>query len=164
MRWMLMVALGLMMNTAVAASKVAVVDMERAVFLSDAAKNSIKAFEQDNSSDISKLKSLESDLRALQEKREKNADFMSEDEARKLAKEFEEKRSEFQFFGQKLQKLEQRWKREFFQTQLPNVEKLLKAIIEEGEYDVVLQAGAVVYATPQVDLTKPLLERLNAEN
>ncbi|ASP39261.1 hypothetical protein CHH28_11495 [Bacterioplanes sanyensis] len=162
MRWMVMMALGLMVNTAVAAQKVAVVDMERAVFLSEAAKASIKVFEQDNQTEIDKLKSLESALREMNEKREKNADFMSDEERRKLAKDFEEKRSEFQFFAQNLQKSEQRWKREFFQTQLPNVEKLLKAIIKEGEYDVVLQAGAVVYASPQADLTKPLLERLNA--
>tara|TARA_R110001583_G_scaffold34171_8_gene115007 strand:- start:7000 stop:7119 length:120 start_codon:yes stop_codon:yes gene_type:complete len=39
----------------------------------------------------------------------------------------------------------------------------LKALIEEGKYDLVLQAGAVVYSAPAIDLTKPLLERLNGK-
>lgn len=148
---------------AVAASpgKVGVIDMERALFLSDAAKASVKDFEKANQTEVDKIKSLQSDLLKLKEKLEKEGDLLSEDERRKLANEHEQKLSEFKFYAQKLQQLEQKWKQELFQTQLPNMEKELKAIIDEGGYEVVLQAGAVVYAAPTADLTKALINRLN---
>ncbi|MAY14515.1 MULTISPECIES: OmpH family outer membrane protein [unclassified Thalassolituus] len=164
MRWFIAVMAALCVQVAAAeAGKVGVVDMERALFLSDAAKVSIKQFEADNKTDIEKLKGLETDLLALKEKTEKDGDVMSDDERRKLANDYEQKSTEYKFYGRKLQQLEQKWKREFFQTQLPQLEKLLKAIIDEGGYDVVLQSGAVIYSSPKTDLTKLLLERLNAK-
>lgn len=163
MRWLLLTAGVLFSAMSMAQTKVAVVDMERALFLSNAAQASIAQFEKDNTTDIEKLKTLEQSLRDLREKIEKEADIMSEDEARRLRSRFEEQSAEFQFFARKLQQMEQQWKRDFFQTQLPNIERLLKAIIEEGGYDVVLQSGAVIYSTPTIDLTRTLLERLNAK-
>ena len=37
------------------------------------------------------------------------------------------------------------------------------SLSEEGGYDVVLQSGAVIYSAPTADLTKLLLDRLNAK-
>ncbi|WP_419811693.1 OmpH family outer membrane protein [Bacterioplanoides sp.] len=164
MRWILAMAATLLMNTAMAeGGKIAVVDMERALFLSEAAEAADKQFKEENKADIDKLKDLEAALRNMQEQVQKNADVMSDEERRKLSNEFEEKKSELQFFAKKLQQMDQKWKREFFQAQLPELEKLLKAIIDEGQYDVVLQSGAAIYVSPKADITKLLLERLNAK-
>lgn len=163
MRWFVMMALGLVMNAAVAEQKIAVVDVQRAILLSDAAKVSAEKLEKEHAEDLKKINALGEQLRQLQEKREKNADFMSEEESKKLAKEFADKNTEYQFYGKKLKKLELQNREELFQTLFPKAEKLLKEIIDEGEYDLVLQAGAAVYTTPQTNLTKPLLERLNAD-
>tara|TARA_Y100000782_G_C10104093_1_gene231683 strand:- start:99 stop:590 length:492 start_codon:yes stop_codon:yes gene_type:complete len=163
MRWLLMVLATVFVQVAAAETKIAVVDMERALFLSDAAKSSYQQFQDDNKRDVDQLKSLEADLISIREKREKDGAVMSTDEMNKLQSEFEEKGKEYQFYQRKLQQLDQKWKRDFFQSKLPDLEKLLKAIIDEGGYDVVYQAGAVVYANPDLDLTKLLLERLNAK-
>lgn len=163
MRWLLLTAGVLFSAMSMAQTKVAVVDMERALFLSNAAQASIAQFEKDNTTDINKLKTLEQSLRELREKIEKESDIMSDDEARRLRSRFEEQSAEFQFFARKLQQMEQQWKRDFFQTQLPTIERLLKAIIDEGGYHVVLQSGAVIYSTPNIDLTRTLLERLNTK-
>ena len=162
MRWLLMVLATVFVQVAAAETKIAV-DMERALFLSDAAKSSYQQFQNDNKRDVDQLKSLEADLISIREKREKDGAVMSTDEMNKLQSEFEEKGKEYQFYQRKLQQLDQKWKRDFFQSKLPDLEKLLKAIIDEGGYDVVYQAGAVVYANPDLDLTKLLLERLNAK-
>lgn len=163
MRVISVLVLALLAQFAVAAgSKVAVVDMERALFLSDAAKTSIKDFETANKAEVDKLKALQTELLKMKEKAEKEGDMMSEEERRKLTSAHEEKTAEFKFYAQKLQQLENKWKQSFLQAQLPNIEKELKAIIDEGGYEVVLQAGAVVYTAPSVDLTKALIDRLNA--
>lgn len=165
MRWLLLVCSVLMMNVAFAAeaTKVAVVDMQRALFLSNEAKASIKKFEKDNKSDIDKLKGLEKQIKALQKKQSTDSELMSESERRKLVSEFEKQSSEFKFFARKLQQQEQVWKQEFFKAQLPELEKILKKIIDDGGYDVVVRAEAALFVKPEHNITKLLLERLNAK-
>jgi outer membrane protein len=143
MRWIIALVAAATMNIAVAAdSNIAVVDMERALFLSDAAKEAVGEFEKANKSDIDKLKSLQNERRAL-----KN--------------EVEQKTQEYQFYGRKLQQLEEKWKQVLFQKQSPELEKILNEIIKKEGYDVVLNAQVVIYKSPAVDITKLLLERLN---
>ncbi len=164
MRFMIAMLAALFMQAAVAeAGKVGVVDMERALFLSEAAKTSIRQFEKDNQGELDKLKGIEAELVKMKEQIEKEGNVMSHDDHSKLANSYEEKSTEFKFYARKLQQLEQTWKRDFFQTQLPDLERHLKAIIDEGGYDVVLQAGAVIYTAPTADLTKQLLDRLNSK-
>src|SRR5690554_621052 len=161
MHKLIALTLALFATTALAAGKVGVVDMEQALFLSNAAKSSIKEFEKDNKEEVNKLKKLQEEIISLREKVEKEADVLSESERTKLANSYEQKATEYQFYAQKLQEAEQKWRQRFLQEQLPGLEKELKAIIDKEKYDVVLQAGAVIYHTPTVDLTKQLIERLN---
>ena len=163
MRWIIAFIAAATINLAVAADKVAVVDMERALFLSDAATAAVKEFEKANQSDIDKLKSLQEDLMAAQKRVETEGDIMSDDQRRELKNEVEQKTQEYQFYGRKLQQLEEKWKRDLFNKQLPELEKTLKALIDEKGYDVVLNAQAVIFKSPDADITKLLLERLNAK-
>ncbi|MAE21021.1 MAG: hypothetical protein CMK92_01175 [Pseudomonas sp.] len=163
MRWIIAFIAAATINLAVAADKVAVVDMERALFLSDAATAAVKEFEKANQSDIDKLKSLQEDLMAAQKRVETEGDIMSDDQRRELKNEVEQKTQEYQFYGRKLQQLEEKWKRDLFNKQLPELEKTLKALIDEKGYNVVLNAQAVIFKSPEADITKLLLERLNAK-
>lgn len=162
MRLFLALTLIFTSSLALAAGKVGVVDIERALFLSDAAQTSLKKFEKDNQSEVDKLKELQQELIALKEKGEKDGDVMSDDERRKLGSQFEEKSATYKFYAQKLQQAEGKWRQVFLQEQQPRIEKELKAIVDADKYDVILQAGAVVYAAPATDITKKLIERLNA--
>lgn len=163
MRKLLALTLALFATTALASGKIGVVDMEQALFLSDAAKTSIKAFEKENQEEVNKLKALQADLMKLREKLEKEADVLSESERTRLANNYEQKATEYKFYAQKLQESEQKWRQRFLQEQLPSLEVELKAIIDKEKYDLVLQSGAVIYRAPTVDLTKQLIDRLNAK-
>ena len=163
MRKLLALTLIIFTSSAFAAGKIGVVDMEQALFLSDAAKVSIKAFEKENQEEVNKIKGLQEDLMKLKEKLEKEADVLSEAERTKLGNSYEQKATEYKFYAQKLQQAEQKWRQSFLQDQLPNLEVQLKAIIDKEGYDVVLQSGAVIYRAPTVDLTKQLIDRLNAK-
>lgn len=161
MRILTGVLLACLAPAVLAAGKVGVVDMERALFLSDAAKTSLEQFEKDNKTEVEQLKKLQQDLMALKEKSEKEADVLSDDERRKMQSSFEEKSTTYKFYAQKLQQAEVKWRQEFFQQQQPNIERELKAIIDADGYDIIMQAGAAIYVGPNADLTKKLIERLN---
>ncbi|WP_369857493.1 OmpH family outer membrane protein [Candidatus Thalassolituus haligoni] len=163
MRVFLFLVAVLLSPLAAAELKVGVVDMERALFLSEEAKSGAQKFEKDNGAAISKVREIEKAMMTLKDKRETDGAIMSQDELAKLVGEYEEKGKERQFYLEKLQQQDQKWRQSFFRSKLPELEELLKALIEEGKYDLVLQAGAVVYSAPAIDLTKPLLERLNGK-
>lgn len=162
MRWLIALVAAAAMNVAVAAdTKVAVVDMERALFLSDAAKAAVQEFKKANQAELDKLNSLQESLMAAKTRLDKEGDIMSEEERRKITNDMEQKTQEYQFYGHKLQQLEEGWKRELFNKQLPSMEETLKEIIDEGKYDVVLNAQAAIFSSPKADITKLLIERLN---
>lgn len=162
MRILLTLAFLLSSSLALAADKVVVVDIERALFLSNAAQTSMQKFEKDNQEDVDKLKELQQELMAIQEKGEKDGDVMSDEERRKLTSQFEEKSTSYKFYAQRLQQAENKWRQQFLQEQQPRIERELKAIVDAEKYDVILQAGAAVYVAPTADITKKLIERLNA--
>lgn len=144
-------------------SSIAVVDVQKALLLSNTAKSAFKKFEKSNSKEIKKVKDLQKKLLKLKEKLQKNADVMSDSERNKLTSSYEEQSTEFKFYAQKLQQQEQKMQQEVLKKLLPKAEKLLKKIIDDGKYDLVLQAtsGIVVFAKPKVNLTKKLLDSLN---
>ena len=138
MRLFLAIILAMTTQLALANTKVGVVDMERALFLSDAAQTSLKKFEKDNQSEVNKLKELQQELLALKDKNEKDADVMSDEERRKLVGQFEEKSATYKFYAQKLQQAEIKWRQDFFQEQQPRIEKVLKEIIDKEKYDIIV--------------------------
>ncbi|HBS41222.1 MAG TPA: hypothetical protein DEA26_00975 [Oceanospirillales bacterium] len=163
MRWLVILTALFAFNTVSAADlNIAVVDMERALFMSDAAQAGVKEFEQNNKADIDKLKSLEKELTSAKERLDKEGDIMSADQRRTVSNDMQQKGQEYQFYVGKLKKQEDAWKREFLNKQLPEMEKILKKIIDEKGYDMVVNAQAVVFTSPKADITKLLIERLNS--
>jgi len=161
--WIKIIALGLSVvaTGAMAETKIAVVDMERALFQSEGAKASFKQVEDQFGDDLEKLKALEQDMLDVQQKMQKDGAIMSDDEQRKLRNTVKEKQSEYQFFAGKLQKAEQEWRQQFFRASLPRMQTIMKELIEKEEVDLVLNGQAVIHVTPDLDLTKKLLNELN---
>lgn len=154
-------SLCLVTGSAMAAGKIAVVDMERALFQSEGAKASFKQIEDQFGDDLVKIKELEKVLTEHQQKLQKDAAIMSDEEQRKMRNTIKEKQSEFQFFAGKLQQAEQQWRQQFFRANLPRLQEILKTLIEKEKVDVVLNGQAVIHVIPELDLTKNLLNELN---
>lgn len=153
--------------SAVAEIKIAVVDARRALFESESAKSFQKKMEKDLGGDLANVKKREKDLRALQQKLKKDAAIMGDEEKRRAQSEFEEKQAEFKFHASKLQKRQQDMEQGFIRKNAPRLDKILQDIIDKEKFDLVLQKqpapmGAVVYAADKVDITKRLLDKLNA--
>ncbi len=162
-KWTKIIAASLcfMAGSAMAVDKIAIVDMERALFQSDGAKASFKQVEDQFGDDLVKVKTLEKEMLESQKKLQKDGAIMSDDEQRKLRNNIKEKQGEFQFFAGKLQKAEQQWRQQFFRASLPRVQELLNEIIKDEKVDLVLNGQAVVFVKPELDLTKKLLNKLN---
>ena len=148
-------------GAAFADQKIAVVDMERALFQSEGAKASFKQVEDQFGDDLGKVKVLEKELMDIQKKLQKDADIMSDDEQRKIRNTVKEKQSEYKFFAGKLQQAEQQWRQQFFSANMQRLKAILKSLVDEEKVDIVLNGQAVIHVTPDLDLTKKLLNKLN---
>lgn len=141
--------------------KIAIVDMERALFQSDGAQASFKQVEEQFGDDLVKIEALKKEIAGDQEKLQKDGAIMSDDEQRKLRNNIKEDQSEFQFYAGKLQQAETQWRQQFFRANLPRIQQILKQLIEEEKVDMVLNGQAVIHVKPDLDLTKKLLIKLN---
>lgn len=143
-------------------SRVAVVDMEKALFQSDAVKSSYQQFEAGITDEVAKLTGIRESIKADDDKLKMDGAIMSEESRLKAKGKLDDLKEEYQYYARKLQQQEQNWKRSVFQESLPVLEKELKGIIDEAGYELVLPAGAVIYVAPEGDITSLLTERLNS--
>lgn len=163
MRFLPVALLAMTATFAQAEMKIAVVDMQRAVLASDEAKVAVEKFRGEKKSEIDTITTLELELKSIQDKIAKDGEIMSEDERRKLKNSFEEKATTYKFHRQNMQKAEQQELQQLAQMMEPKMQKALKAIIDENKYDLVLRPEMVIFNGPSTDITKLLLEQLNAK-
>lgn len=162
MRFLQVAVLAMAASVAQAETSIAVVDMQRAVLASDEAKVAVEKFRAAKQSEIDTITKLETELKGIQDKIAKDGEIMSEDERRKLKNSFEEKATTYKFHRQNMQKAEQQELQALAQAMEPKMQEALKSIIDEKKYDLVVRPEMVIYNAPETDITKLLLERLNA--
>jgi len=163
MRFFQIALLALTASFAQAEMKIAVVDMQRAVLASDEAKDAMVKFRATKQSDIDTITKLETELKGIQDKITKDGEIMSEEELRKLKNSFEDKATTYKFHRQNFQKADQQELEQLAKAMQPKMQKALRAIIDENKYDLVVRPEMVVYNAPSTDITKLLLEKLNAK-
>lgn len=112
-------------------------------------------------SDEEALKAKQEELRALQEKFAKDAETMSDEEKKAMQKQFVQLRAEFtQLYQSYQQKMGKRQQEELGEFQTVILREVQAYARDEG-YDIVVSQG-VLYASPAVDITDEVLERLKA--
>ncbi len=159
---LLTVMAGVVQAAEAAAMKVAVVDSRRAIGETETAKARIKALEAQLKPEADVLQKLGEELQALDAKARKDGEVMAEAERSRLAKELEDKKIDYQFRLQKLQKSQQDALQELFSEMEPRITAALKSLVESEGYSLVLERGQVIWAGPSLDITARVVERLNA--
>jgi len=150
---------------AVAAEKIAVVDIQRVIFTSEVAKARQKQAKTkpDFVELQAKYDSIAADVKALQQKIESGRDAMSREQATEHQKRMEYLRADYELVARKLQTEVQQLQSEIMEELQPQVQAALKELVEAEEVTLLLQRDAVIFAAPTLDLTAKLLERLNAK-
>jgi outer membrane protein len=146
-----------------APQKVAVLDMAGALFNSDRAKAIDAQLKTETAEDEQKVRTLADQGRALQDKMQKDAAVMSEADKRKSQQQLEEINVQYQYLVQKLQNLVNDRRQQFQETYAPNLVQAIQDVVEEGKYDLVLRADAVLHFSNSFDITAKVTEKLNRQ-
>lgn len=146
---------------AMAAMKIAVVDVQTAIANSDQSKKLIAEMQKEFKGQQDHIRRIQAQAAALLEKAQKNSDVMSDAQKRRLQNEIESKNSDFQYFRQRLQKEVQERRQELYAPVDQEVQRAIEALVREHNYDLVIPAQAALYVSPVYDVTNDVTEKLN---
>lgn len=147
--------------SAVAETKIGVVNLRQALFSSNEARSFTEKLQSDFADDEASVREAQEQARKVKERIEKDAAMMNEEERKQLASEFQEALKEFNYRKDKLDSAVAKRKQEFLDKARPEVDEAVKELLDEEGLDLVLPAEAVVYVKPSMDLTNKLLQKLN---
>jgi len=148
-----------------AEDKMAVVDIGRAIFSSDVAKARQKQLL--DTSEYSQLQvksdSIAADVKALQKQIEAKRMTMSQEQGAEYQKKMEYLRADYELVARKLQAELKALQNSIMEELQPTVQSSLKELVEQGGITVLLTKEAVIVASPEMDITNKLIERLNSK-
>lgn len=160
---LLVVAVTLVATPAFAEMKIAVMNYQMALLESDAAKRYSVDAEKKFGPQLEKLKGLESDAKRIQDRLGKDGDKMQQAERERLELDFKQKARDFQFLSKELNESKAAADRDMLKQLKPKLDKSVEDVIKKGNFDLVLERGAVVDVKPQFDITRQVIERMNQQ-
>lgn len=153
-----------LLSSPVLAAGVAIVDSAAVLSGSDAAKKAAEKYDASTKVQRDRMDKLKAELQALQAKYQKDQAIMSAKDKQDLQKQAEDKAGEFQRLGQAVGEAKQRTEQELQGTLVPKVRAIIEELRKANKYDVVIEKqGAVMAFDPAIDLTKKVLDKLNAQ-
>ncbi|MBQ75055.1 MAG: hypothetical protein CMQ20_08525 [Gammaproteobacteria bacterium] len=147
----------------IAEVKIAVVDVQRAILNSEQAKTLLGQIQEEFKADEDSISQIQSNIAALLERLQKDADVMSEAEKRRIQQEIEEYNNDFQYERQKLQKAINTRQTELFSGTEAKIQRAIEDLVRKNDYDLILPRGAALYAGDLYDITRKVTEKLNEQ-
>ena len=160
---LVLVGAALLATPAFAEMKIAVLNYQMALLESDVAKKYASDAERKFSPQLTKLKTLESDAKRIQDRLVKGGDKMPQAERERLELEFKQKARDFQFQSKELNESKAVADREMLKQLKPKLDSAVEAVIKAGNYDLVLERGSVVEVKPQYEITSQVIGRMNQQ-
>lgn len=157
----LMVALALLVASPAWAMKIAVLNYQMALLESDAAKRYAVDAEKKFGPKLDQLKRIEEEAKRLQERIVKSGDRIQQSERERMELEFKQKARDFQFQSKELNDAKSKSDQEMLRKLKPKLDKAVEEVIRSGNYDLVLEASAVVDVRAEYDITRRVVERMN---
>ena len=146
---------------AAAELKIAVLDTQRALVSSEEAKALLEQVQSELKKEEEEVNALGAEIQALQEKLQTDGEVMSPTEQRKAQTDIEDKRIDYEFLVNKLQKALQDRRQDLLQVMVPKVDAVLKDLIELEGYDLIMERANLRYVNPKHDITRRVTEKLN---
>jgi len=159
----LVAALLMTANTAFAqtAPVIGIINLEQALFNTDAARSLETGTRSEFAADEGRLAQLNTELRALIERAQRDESIMSESEMRALNSEAQEKQVQMQLISERLQTAWQERQQRFVETMREPLGRAIETVVQEGSYDLVLNAEAVAFFNNSYDITALVTAKLN---
>ncbi|CAH0990704.1 hypothetical protein SIN8267_00798 [Sinobacterium norvegicum] len=153
-------------TVAAAEGKIAVVNIEKAIFETETAKSQMKKMQSipEYKSGTDALKKLSGEATALEEKFKKDGATMSTAEKESLQNEFKGKLADIQYEENKLKKMGQEIYGKVLRAMEPKVREVMAVVVKEQKIGLLLDRQAAIHVDPAFDITTLVTQRLNEAN
>lgn len=162
---MLLAGMSLLSAAAMAQdTKIGIINLEQALFNSEAALGVQEELRAEFSSDEQRAQTLQEELIALQEKFQQDEAIMSESEVRQMNADAQEKQLQLQLISERVQQALQEKNQQFVESMRQTLTNAISDVVAEGGYDLILNATSVAYAAPVLDITPKVTAKINELN
>ena len=149
--------------TVVAETKIAVIDIQQAMFASDYAQNSVKASLE--SADFVALKakaeSSAADLQAMGKEAETKRLTWSAEQVAAQQKKMSYAKADYDLAVQKIQAEQKQLQQQIMQELSPQFQEALAEVVQDEGITLLLRSESVIVASPENNLTAKVVDRLN---
>jgi outer membrane protein len=153
-------------SLALSQEKVAVVDIEAAAINSDFAKKAIK--DLNNSATFKKngetYNNINNEIKKMQDDAKANGLTWSDEDKKIYNVKLEEKIKNLKRARAQLDQEQANVEQGIQKELTPKIEKIIPEIIKEKNIGLLINARAAYFRTPEFDITKELIDRLNKDN
>lgn len=142
------------------ALRIGLVNTERILRESNAAKAAQQKLEQEFSRREKDLQEAAARLKQLSEKLERDASVLSDSDRQRRQREFTDQDKDFQRKQREFREDLNQRRNEELAAVIERANKVIRQMAEQEKYDLILQEA--VYASPRIDITDKVLRALNA--
>ncbi len=140
---------------------VGVVNLEQALFNSQAAQELQAAIQEEFRDDQTRADQLNTELTELAERAQRDESIMSDAEKRRVTSEAQEKQVQLQMIAERVQAALQERNQSFIESMRENLGNAIQAVVQEGGYNIVLNADSVAFFDNTYDITAKVTAKLN---
>ena len=158
---------GLLLTSAVAFAQqpvVGVVNLEQALFNSQAAQEMQAAISEEFADDQQRADRLNTELRELVTRAQRDESIMSDSEKRKINSDAQEKQVQLQLISERVQAALQERQQSFVDSMRQNLGAAIQSVVQEGGYTLVLNADSVAFFDNVYDISGKVTAKLNELN
>ena len=157
-------AFAMMATQAMAQGKIAVVDIQRAILETDAAKTRLDGLRQDASyvENKKELEKIQQEGQDLLEKLQKDGPTMSAEQKNGQQAKLKEKQADLKHVAGKLQASEQQLARQILVEMEAPARAAISTVIKEEGIGLLLDAQAALHADTSYDITAKITQKLNS--
>jgi len=162
-KYLLLSSLLAVFSTSLSAEGTYVLNAEAAILNTQYALDEAKKLGEDPDiiSDQERLELLQTEAQAIVENFQQNQETLSDEEKMNLQEKLQDKQTEAQFLGQKLQTKGQEAQQRIIQAIYPDFQRILGELINAKGMDLVVRPDALFYADPDLDITEEVTTLLN---
>ena len=148
-------------NAVLAHATIGVLDMERALFETEAWQQEMAELNQDLQEDQESATTLQRELAALQENLQINAPTLSITELQRLQEEGQFKRIKLQQIGERVQSVIRESQASFLERYRQLLGDAVNEVYADGSYDFILRSESIVVSGFSLDVTSEVTAKLN---
>ena len=140
---------------------VGVVNLEQALFNSQAAQELQAVIQEEFRDDQTRAEQLNTELTELVERAQRDESIMSDAEKRRVSSDAQEKQVQLQMISERVQAALQERNQAFIDSMRENLGNAIQAVVQEGGYNIVLNADSVAFFDNTYDITAKVTAKLN---